>query len=498
MANDLAIRDRPLATHGDARLGRFAALSAIAAALAVGSACGGASSPKDDEVQYAEGVVATDEESPTIGGRALPAAANDLKEAIRTFRGMQIGIEYDKQSAKVVSPIEDEWEQLSASIEGFASLSRDHLLLPRGNVKREPFADRGILLQLDAQIADIDRRYKLLPSSAGTDRPRALNELVDSLKTAVTLGVQVADKPDATISQRTAALALAAAARDQYTRGELQNYEGAFERPARFYRNVTTHLDATVGVRLKNASVEGTGFLLSKEWVLTARHVVAKVGDPAGIKVVFRYEEDDAGATTGGVTCDVTEVKLSDPSENIDAAALKFQCNAAPLPPTAVPLRLSTRHPDLDEQVYVVGHPKHSPKRVADNAFIRFPHRASVSMLELMRSRATKPEERADLDLAYTPCATGFWCYRSAPERWDAGSESSLVWPTVGFAANTYKGNSGSPLFFAADHTVAGLVFGGRRDADAAGSFSFFRHEGAVPAVTLVAWLGAKGIAFNE
>lgn len=55
--------------------------------------------------------------------------------------------------------------------------------------------------------------------------------------------------------------------------------------------------------------------------------------------------------------------------------------------------------------------------------------------------------------------------------------------------SNTFRGNSGSAVMLVREPQVAGILFGGRVDADEVKPFAFDRHEGALPATPLRNWL---------
>lgn len=451
------------------------------------------------EPRYAEGRIGVVDGAVTIDGLRVDDDAVALQAFLRGYEGLPVGLEYNERGARIVGPAQDEWRRLSASIPEMAgrlagfNLVAGDLIVPQPPLENPPsrtapFPRPELLSQYIDSMRSVAVAYQAARSTDPFERIQARTQLVREMKRAVSFSIQVADAA-VLPEQRDAALAIATSYRAAYLDTELKNYDGALLRPGWFYRRLADQLDSAVGIRI-GTRTDGTGFVVAPGWVVTAEHVVRNVIDFGTLRVVFRFEDDAFGATPAGMQCAVDDIRRAGLST--DLAALHIVCPQGERQPD--PLRLTTRVANLDEGVYVVGHPNQQPKRVADYGAVRYPHRVTRHGLNVLRARLTDPTEVATFDAAYHSCEPTWYCYLSSRSRWNAGASTNAEWPTLGFVANTYPGNSGSPVYYVSDHTVAGLLFGGRTDYLAAGGNSFLRHEGAVPSPVIVEWLRKEGI----
>ena len=445
-------------------------------------------------VEYAEGQVVLS------GGDHVQVGRTDISkylgaQDVRHLDGLDVGVALARREARIVSPVEDTW-QAFANAAGLTAdtVPRDDPAWAGAATSVSAFPDRPRLLRLADSFQSVDARFRAFSSSGRPPLDHELHALVNDYKALVANAFDTAEVAVDPV-QRQRLIDLGADGQTKLQGGLLMAYEAGLRRSPQFYRSVGRDAGAAVAV-VRLGGIIGTGFLISREWLLTNRHVVAGILDlRTSTAVEFDREEPASTLPSEQRSCEIVDERIAEPASPLDLAALKFKCRSG-FPPSwdGRILRLATRETSLNEGVYVVGHPFSGPKQVVDNAFVRYPYRLSSSARAGLRQLSTEPGERALFDRFYEPCEQNSWCYRSSPARWGAAGDAPSI-PTVGFDSNTAPGNSGSPVLSVADHTVVGVFFGGARDYAVQGRWSFTRHEAAIPAAAIRTWLAANAVA---
>lgn len=153
---------------------------------------------------------------------------------------------------------------------------------------------------------------------------------------------------------------------------------------------------------------------------------------------------------------------------------------------------LSLKHVARDDALYVIGHPLGGPRTVHDNAFVYFPFRVS-------------PEQLIELEILVR---SEFDTFEAETESFREGklkefkesyrevNEEDATWyeyfssrfgdqPTIGADCDTYRGNSGSPVYDRHSHLIVGLLFDGQDDLGEPWRPGWRAHEAILP-MTLV------------
>lgn len=272
----------------------------------------------------------------------------------------------------------------------------------------------------------------------------------------------------------------------------LKSYEGVLDSTPERYREVATKSDGVVLIQYMN-SRRGTGFLVEKDKIITALHVVK--GRPAKqLSVIFDYEEDVKGQLHNGIMCSVTMKKeSSDPS--LDLALLIVDCPDS-LPESDLQSRVLNMADStsllLDDPLYVISHVGGNHQIISDRNFLRFPHEldnATYASIEqsIIRQFLRNSFQHENFQKSYVNAGSGFYKYQSSSRNWNIPGREYLI-PTFGFVSNTAPGSSGAPVFSAYSNLVVGILYAGAKDYAQQGEASWMRHEAAIPAEYIKQW----------
>lgn len=152
------------------------------------------------------------------------------------------------------------------------------------------------------------------------------------------------------------------------------------------------------------------------------------------------------------------------------------------------PQCLSTKNVSRDDALYVIGHPLGGPRTVHDNAFVYFPFRVTPEQLLeleiLVRSEFDSFEAE---DASYREGKL-----KEFKDSYLEKSEDNATWyeyysarfgnqPTIGADCDTYRGNSGSPVYDRHSHYIVGLLFDGQEDLGQPWKPGWRAHEAILP-----------------
>ncbi len=241
------------------------------------------------------------------------------------------------------------------------------------------------------------------------------------------------------------------------------------------------------------SEVFASGALIGMNLVLTCAHDVENV-PLKKLSVRFNYQVAGPGKQPGGQDFQVKKIVLGRPH---DFAILEVGQVDSRSPGHNWPIQpLDAKPVEPGASLYVVGHPEGKPREVADNSFVLFPYRASLvqvggmagdvreelalyrgawiqekisSIPKELRTKeiAAKVEENvqkkceallSDFRNSYVkdPNNPGVFLHKS--KRWDGR-------PSIGADADTYLGNSGSPVYSKVGHGVIGILLEGAPDS---------------------------------
>lgn len=243
--------------------------------------------------------------------------------------------------------------------------------------------------------------------------------------------------------------------------------------------------------------------LIGERLALTNDHCILEE-EPAELQAVFDYEDDLEGAHLPSTTYPVTAFRATDEELRgaLDFLLLELGDDAEGKPPGArFPVQcLSTRPVLRDDPLYVIGYPLGAPRTVHDNAFVYFPHLASPAeyvLLEMLVKAEYDSIEEEDASYRDGKLKEFSESYQARLD--DAGAVDHYEYvsvrfgnqPTIGADSDTYRGNSGSPVYSRRTHLVVGLLFDGQDDLSQPWVPGWSSHEAILPITQVIARLDA-------
>tara|TARA_R110002072_G_scaffold66037_2_gene163179 strand:+ start:2471 stop:3982 length:1512 start_codon:yes stop_codon:yes gene_type:complete len=262
------------------------------------------------------------------------------------------------------------------------------------------------------------------------------------------------------------------------------------------YRKIFENSRGAAGIvrRDDNGAPGCSGFLVGSDLLMTARHCVGNY-EVSDLTVWFDYEELDANHTMNTVAVPVAEIEFLGTtfrigSPDMDFALLRLSKHVTDA--NRPRLCLGAKRAYRDDPIYVVGHPNYRRRQVHDNAFIYYPFEVSEKDIVLLRA-VVKSEYRnhpdqevvlKDFEESYVKFAPEK-VYRNYSKRWRGQ-------PTIGADSDTYKGNSGSPVFDRRSHLVIGILFDGQQDHTQSFTVDWQTHEAILPTSEIIRQLNAK------
>lgn len=143
------------------------------------------------------------------------------------------------------------------------------------------------------------------------------------------------------------------------------------------------------------------------------------------------------------------------------------------------PQCLRAAHIRRGRPLYVVGYPEGSPETVHDNGRVYLPHQVTVSdfnelKLEIEADYQDDPERETIL-------AEFVNSYVARPPRFVLEDVRYGGQPRMGIVADTFRGNSGSPVYERNEHCLVGLLIGGAEDRGERLLASWQHHESVLP-----------------
>lgn len=252
--------------------------------------------------------------------------------------------------------------------------------------------------------------------------------------------------------------------------------------------------------RLGEPKPRCSGVLIGDHLGLTNNHCIGSEL-PDEFVVVFDYEDTLAGSHLEEHAFPVTDFLIEDEDDRagLDFVLLELGEVDGKSPGASYkPQCLSTELVKRDDPLYVVGYPLGDPRTVHDNAFVYFPWRvteAEYAELELLvRSEfaSLQDEQQSWIDGKLREFSDSYKRHEG-----DAGAWYEYIstrfgdQPTIGADSDTYRGNSGSPVFHRRTHHVIGLLFDGQDDLSTPWEPGWRAHEAVLPIAPVIARLDA-------
>jgi hypothetical protein len=236
--------------------------------------------------------------------------------------------------------------------------------------------------------------------------------------------------------------------------------------------------------------------LIGRALALTNNHCLLE-NIPEELEARFDFETDLDGnpLTTQSFPIEEFLIATEEARGKLDFVLLKLGSDAAgKLPGEHYPVQcLSLKHVARDDALYVVGHPLGGPRTVHDNTFVYFPFRVT-------------PEQLIELEILVR---SEFDSFEAESESYREGklkefkdsylqrNDDTATWyeyvstrfgnqPTIGADSDTYRGNSGSPVYDRHSHRIVGLLFDGQDDLGQPWQPGWRAHEAILPITAIV------------
>ncbi|MFA6985669.1 MAG: trypsin-like peptidase domain-containing protein [Arenimonas sp.] len=268
--------------------------------------------------------------------------------------------------------------------------------------------------------------------------------------------------------------------------------------PPQAYERIYANSRGAFALRVKAESTPRcSAVLISERLALTNNHCILEEL-PEELEAVFDYEDDLDGNHLPSKVFPVVDVRLTREEErdNLDFVLLELGPNeAGALPGGSFPPQCLSMNPvRRDDPLYVVGFPLGEPRTVHDNTFVYFPFRVNAheyADLEI-RVRAEfdsfEEESQSYIDGKLKEFTDSY------QERTDGNGDKFYEYisvrfanqPTIGADSDTYRGNSGSPVYSRRTHTVIGLLFDGQEDLSQPWAPGWRSHEAILPITKII------------
>jgi Trypsin len=268
------------------------------------------------------------------------------------------------------------------------------------------------------------------------------------------------------------ALTLRATEKAYYSKELRRNY------PPDSYKTIFERSEHAIAlVQKSTGSPYCSGALVSATLVLTAKHCTKDI-DLADVEVWKHYVQHEDGSTSAPRKIAVKGLQYEPTDVLLDFALIAVSGEAGPVqdPPC-----LSTDRVRLRELLYILGHPQQRPLTVHDFAEVLFPYEVAYSELDQIildqRIANATDEVIASIKSSYVQSPAGTY------------TNSSAVWgnqPTIGILADTFRGNSGAPVFSRNTHRLVGVFVRGQPDYADPWTASWLRHEAVLPAARII------------
>lgn len=279
--------------------------------------------------------------------------------------------------------------------------------------------------------------------------------------------------------------------------------------PPQTYQRIYANSRGAFALRaLQEEKPRCSAVLIGEKLALTNNHcILEETADE--LEAVFDYEDDLQGNRLAHQVFPVTAIQLSDEDErgNLDFVLLELGANAeGVLPGATYPVQcLSLAHVRRDDPLYVIGYPLGEPRTVHDNSFVYFPFRVTPDeyiAMKLLVSAEFDSIEAEDQSYREGKLKEFVDSYQLREGEGEPHYEYISVrfdkQPTIGADSDTYRGNSGSPVYHRRSHAVIGLLFDGQEDLSEPWAAGWRAHEAVLPITKVVERLDIAAPAWRS
>jgi V8-like Glu-specific endopeptidase len=247
--------------------------------------------------------------------------------------------------------------------------------------------------------------------------------------------------------------------------------------------------------------------LIGEKLALTNNHCILEE-TPDQFEALFDYEEDLAGTPLPSRAFPVADIRLVDEDErgHLDFVLLELGADAAgDLPGEHYPVQcLSPLQVRRDDPLYVVGYPLGEPRTIHDNTFVYFPFRLDEDgYIDLKLLVSAEFDSIEDEDRSYREGKLKEFVDSYQLREHDGAPFYEYIsvrfgrQPTIGVDSDTYRGNSGSPVYHRRTHAVIGLLFDGQEDLSRPWAPGWRSHEAVLPITRIIERLDAAAAGWR-
>ena len=250
-----------------------------------------------------------------------------------------------------------------------------------------------------------------------------------------------------------------------------------------------------------------SGVLIAPDLVLTAGHCFRQ-HDPRDLQVWFGFVETPDGERPAPLGFDITALVAPPKEEHADflqrAAEERFDAEVpdfaivrfdaserTSLPTEATPQCLRRAHLFRGRPVYVVGYPKGTREMVHDNGRVYLPYRLRPREFEALQKEIEVDfadlEDQDRLRLLGQFLASYVQVGEGTSAIFELHDTRFGGQPKLGIVADTFQGNSGSPVYDRDNHCIAGILTGGAPDLGQRLGASWQFHETVLPMPAILA-----------
>ncbi len=297
---------------------------------------------------------------------------------------------------------------------------------------------------------------------------------------------------------------------DQYafvTRQQKAIYGSYDNFPAWTYRRIYENARSTVAIGEPGAPrALCSGFVIGDGLAMTAGHCFQNHA-PANLEIWIDYASSEAGTTNEWPRHRITRLVAPGPEDQeallrrdfsdtlYDFAIVEFETTSTAgqgVPDTVKSQCLRRFDVARNRKLYVVGYPEGRRVTVHDNGRVYLPFNVRQNELSALRMEIeTDYQNHEERERIMEQFVSSYRPVQVSETRtaWRLYDVTLQDQPKLGIIADTFKGNSGSPIYDRDTHCVAGVLFNGAPDRGVRLAASWLLHESALPMTAILDYL---------
>ena len=326
-------------------------------------------------------------------------------------------------------------------------------------------------------VAELDQLSKEAIRTGDEQKSEQTLAQMGTVKDTILQDYAAAPKTEHTVRDTLGVLLLRQKSVEKAWYGRDDNY-----RPE-IYEMIYKQSRSCVGVvRHGGTAVKGSGVLVGPNMVLTAEHVVDDCIKVTEFDVLFDYEQvlDPASKQLVNVNNVIRRKVVGEyyrgkavdnNSSPLDFVLLQIEPPAKP-EQNRVPIPISVARVVPETPIFLVGHPRQSPRLIHDNSWVKFPYQVSEKEFEDLVAVVNGELKLAQVEDAAQEADTFAKCYKDFS---DEGGHKSHLYIDIrggkavhcmGAECDTFHGDSGAPAILRETGDVIGILTAGEADQE--------------------------------